>query len=385
MNMTRIRQICLRLSKLKKTDYIVILLVGVLLLIVVLPVKEDRKTCSNSQKKAKAKSVSESTCDDEEYEKLLEKKLEGILERMDGVGEVSVMITLSDDGTRIVDKDTKETSESIEKTTVIYDDEDASVPYVTSTDKPAVSGVLVVAQGGGSPQVNNDISNAVSALFDVPMHDIQGGIKVKKGSHKNQIIITTLALLLAVVGYISYDNRDTFMNAKDVLSTEIEAVNGKADTKESKECEDTQASDEVALETDSTEEILNAGETVLTSASTESEECVAQVKLGREQVRSKNKEALQKIIDDAGVSEAEKKSAVDAMVKLTENAQMEEDAQMMLEAKGFKNAVVSLSDECCDVIVGKEDVTDEKRAQIEDIIKRKTNIGASNIVISTMD
>lgn len=392
MNMTRIRQICLRLSKLKKTDYIVILLVGVLLLIVVLPVKEDKKTCSNSQKKAKAKSVSESTCDDEEYEKLLEKKLEGILERMDGVGEVSVMITLSDDGTRIVDKDTKETSESIEKTTVIYDDEDASVPYVTSTDKPTVSGVLVVAQGGGSPQVNNDISNAVSALFDVPMHkiknsknDIQGGIKVKKGSHKNQIIITTLALLLAVVGYISYDNRDTFMNAKDVLSTEIEAVNGKADTKESKECEDTQASDEVALETDSTEEILNAGETVLTSASTESEECVAQVKLGREQVRSKNKEALQKIIDDAEVSEAEKKSAVDAMVKLTENAQMEEDAQMMLEAKGFKNAVVSLSDECCDVIVGKDDVTDEKRAQIEDIIKRKTNIGASNIVISTMD
>ena len=134
---------------------------------------------------------------------------------------------------------------------------------------------------------------------------------MKKGSHKNQIIITTLALLLAVVGYISYDNRDTFMNAKDVLSTEIEAVNGKADTKESKECEDTQVSDEVALETDSTEEILNAGETVLTSASTESEECVAQVKLGREQVRSKNKEALQKIIDDAGVSEAEKKSAVE--------------------------------------------------------------------------
>ncbi|WP_158553916.1 SpoIIIAH-like family protein [Agathobacter rectalis] len=199
---------------------------------------------------------------------------------------------------------------------------------------------------------------------------------MKKGSHKNQIIITTLALLLAVVGYISYDNRDTFMNAKDVLSTEIEAVNGEADT---------QVSDEVALETDSTEEILNAGETVLTSASTESEECVAQVKLGREQVRSKNKEALQKIIDDAGVSEEEKKSAVDAMVKLTENAQMEEDAQMMLEAKGFKNAVVSLSDDCCDVIVGKEDVTDEKRAQIEDIIKRKTNIGASNIVISTMD
>ena len=99
----------------EETDYIVILLVGVLLLIVVLPVKEDKKTYSESQKKAKAKSVSESTCDDEEYEKLLEKKLEGILERIDGVGEVSVMITLSDDGTRIVDKDTKETRRALKR------------------------------------------------------------------------------------------------------------------------------------------------------------------------------------------------------------------------------------------------------------------------------
>ena len=79
MNMTRMRQICLRLLKLKKTDYIVILLVGVLLLIVVLPVKEEKKTCSDSQKKAKANSVSESTYDDEEYEKLHEKKIYSIL------------------------------------------------------------------------------------------------------------------------------------------------------------------------------------------------------------------------------------------------------------------------------------------------------------------
>lgn len=144
------------------------------------------------------------------------------------------------------------------------------------------------------------------------------------------------------------------MNAKDVLSTEIEAVNGKADTKRSKECEDTQASDEVALETDSTEEILNAGETVLTSASTESGECVAQVKLGREQVRSKNKEALQKIIDDArsvrGREEERGRCHGEADRKCTDGG----GCQMMLEAKGFKNAVVSLSDECCDVIVGKE-------------------------------
>ncbi len=51
------------------------------------------------------------------------------------MGEVSMMIMLLDDGTRIVDRDMKETSESIEKTTVIYDDEDASVPLRPCTDK----------------------------------------------------------------------------------------------------------------------------------------------------------------------------------------------------------------------------------------------------------
>ena len=64
----------------EETDYIVILLVGVLLLIVVLPVKEDKRPVVIHKRKLKPKSVSESTCDDEEYEKLLEKKLEGILE-----------------------------------------------------------------------------------------------------------------------------------------------------------------------------------------------------------------------------------------------------------------------------------------------------------------
>ena len=107
--------------------------------------------------------------------------------------------------------------------------------------------------------------------------------------------------------------------------------------------------------------------------------------MSREQVRSKNKETLQSIIDNKNLSDAEKENAVNQMVQMTEIAEKEAAAELLLEAKGFKNAVVSLSDECCDVIVGKEDVTDEKRAQIEDIIKRKTNIGASNIVISTMD
>lgn len=191
---------------------------------------------------------------------------------------------------------------------------------------------------------------------------------MKKGSHKNQIVITSLALLLAVVGYISYDNKGVLMNMKkqadtQAVSTEVEKVAAEL----------------------TTESILNAGETILTSNISQNADYAAQVKLDREQVRSKNRESLQAIIDNETLSETEKQGAVDAMAKLTQNAQMEADAEMLLEAKGFEDVVVSISDNCCDIVVGKEDVSDEKRAQIEDVIKRKTNINAENIVITTID
>ena len=191
---------------------------------------------------------------------------------------------------------------------------------------------------------------------------------MKKGSHKNQIVITSLALLLAVVGYISYDNKGVLMNMTkqsdtQAVSTEVERVAAELNT----------------------ESILNAGETILTSNISQNADYAAQVKLDREQVRSKNRESLQAIIDNETLSETEKQGAVDAMAKLTQNAQMEADAEMLLEAKGFEDFFVSVSDSCCDIVVGKEDVSDEKRAQIEDVIKRKTNINAENIVITTID
>ena len=73
-----------------------------------------------------------------------------------------------------------------------------------------------------------------------------------------------------------------------------------------------------------------------------------------------------------------------------ENADFEEvlkeaAAEMLLEAKGFENAVVNLTGETADVVVPEADLEDAKRAQIEDIIKRKTGIAAENIVITPLD
>ena len=73
------------------------------------------------------------------------------------------------------------------------------------------------------------------------------------------------------------------------------------------------------------------------------------------------------------------------MVQMTEIAEKEAAAEMLLEAKGFENAVVNLTGETADVVVPQADLEDSKRAQIEDIIKRKTGIAPENIVITPLN
>ena len=194
---------------------------------------------------------------------------------------------------------------------------------------------------------------------------------MKKIGHKNQIVITTMALLLAAVGYISYDYQNGDLLGKKEKST-------------------TPASAQTAelaknLENENTEAILNAGETVLTSSLYDNAGYVAEVKLNREQVRSKNKETLLEVINNETLTDDQKKEAVDEMVTITETAQMEADAEMLLESKGFNDVVVSISEGSCDVVLDMGEVTDSKRAQVEDIVKRKTNIAADKIVITTLN
>lgn len=202
---------------------------------------------------------------------------------------------------------------------------------------------------------------------------------MKKVFHKNQIVITTLAVLIAIAGYVSYDrkNADADDEAQIVANTDVlnEDANLAMDI-----------SDEDSVETMSTEsgenEIDNPGETVLTSANAGASDYAAQVKLNREQVRSKNREMLQSIIDNESLEEAQKQDAVNEMIKLTDVAEKEANAEMMLEAKGFSNVVVSIGEDSCDVVLDMGEVTDAKRAQVEDIVKRKTGVAAENIVIT---
>lgn len=122
------------------------------------------------------------------------------------------------------------------------------------------------------------------------------------------------------------------------------------------------------------------GEAVFTSASGVS--TLAGAKLLKEQTRAQNKESLLEIIQNEELTEEAKKEAVNSMIALTETTQKESDAQMLLEAKGFTQTVVSISGDTADVIVEAANLTEAQTAQILDIVQRKTDISPENIIIT---
>lgn len=195
--------------------------------------------------------------------------------------------------------------------------------------------------------------------------------------HKNQVVIAALAVLIAIAGYISYDKAGIGSNPSDKEAN----ANG---TQSTEDWESMVWNDENTEIVSGTED-LNPGESILTGTLIDASNYAAAVKLNREQIRAKNQEALLEIINNENLSDKTKQDAVDKMVLMTSWAEKEADAEMLLEAKGFTNVVVSISEECCDVVLDMGEVTDAKRAQVEDVVKRKTGVDADKIIITPIN
>lgn len=233
---------------------------------------------------------------------------------------------------------------------------------------------------------------------------------MKKVGKKNQIVITALAVMIAVAGYISYTQ--TVGNDKEVMKQEAydqltydiseedmvgdiftdtednTVAAGESDLTAQTEAGDLSTQGDAALTAQNTADetaetgLDQPGEAVLTSSENTVVDFAAQARLSREQVRAKNKETLLEIMNNTGISEEQKQDAVDTMIEITDLAERENAAELLLEAKGFEGAVVSITDDTADVVVEMTEVDDAGRAQIEDIVKRKTGIEAENIIIT---
>ncbi len=239
---------------------------------------------------------------------------------------------------------------------------------------------------------------------------------MKNMMKKNQIMITALAIMIAIAGYLNFAG--SRISEEEILETGADsAVTAKEDAPDTEDTqvaslfeisdEDMEAaenydiasldSDVVSEEPDYLDETMQEsmaentgdelsdqsvpGEAVFTSSS--SLDSLSGAKLLKEQVRARNKETLLEIINNVNISDEQKQEAIDGMIAITDAAEKETATEILLQAKGFDDAVVSIADGMVDVVINTGDLTEAQRAQIEDIVVRKTGIGAENIVIST--
>lgn len=198
---------------------------------------------------------------------------------------------------------------------------------------------------------------------------------MKRIFKKNQIIIATLAVMIAIAGYLNYSGTlfkdgtgSTEANA-DLVNQELLDISDEDIATGTEEI----ASNDAEVEG-------TPGEAVLTNGAADT--TVAQAKVSREQVRAQNKETLQGIIDNTSISEEEKQDAIAQMVLMTQLSEQEMAIETLMASKGFTESVVNLTQESADIVVNAAELTDANRAQIEDIVTRKTEIAPENIVIT---
>lgn len=228
---------------------------------------------------------------------------------------------------------------------------------------------------------------------------------------KNQMMITALAIMIAVAGYLNFAGTkvtdeeimsvngeiatDDFGNIKmdevqdtallDLSDEDIEKAQGDIESLDSDvTVAQTDTAEEDLMEALSEEQLQEVpGEAVFTSAGASS--VLSGAKLEKEQTRAQNKETLLEIINNANIGETQKQEAVTSMISMTDVAEKETAAEILLEAKGFDDAIVSIDGDSVDVVVNTAELTEAQRAQIEDIVIRKTGVSADAIIISTVD
>lgn len=220
---------------------------------------------------------------------------------------------------------------------------------------------------------------------------------MRRVSGKNRLAIIALAVMIGVAGYMSFadagKDKKTKKNGKEQVEVisydEVAGSDNKnvADGSENiaaDEAQDTGEGLSEDMELNGPEEEI--GDAVLTSASAKAvTNNMASVKLTREQNRSKSRETLMDIIGDEALSDEAKKEAADTYVRLNDTIEMETDIETVLAAKGYTDVVVTIGDESVDVTLGAAELDDAERAQIEDIVTRKTGYNISDVAISMMD
>lgn len=178
-------------SLLRKDRLLIILLAGILLVVVAWPINSGGSQDKTGETQPTSRADAPNTSD---YTQYTERKLEEVLSHVEGVGEVTAMVTLKTSAEKIIEKDRETSDETVREEdsqggsrtttnqsageTTIYGSsssggQEGGEPWVTKELSPVVEGVVVIATGGDNAVTVQNITEAVQALFNIDTHKIR--------------------------------------------------------------------------------------------------------------------------------------------------------------------------------------------------------------------
>lgn len=208
---------------------------------------------------------------------------------------------------------------------------------------------------------------------------------------KNQIVVYAIAVLLMVVGYMSYTTNN--QKALEVSNQNITSINEYANVGDARlvSSNDVISENINANKSNTTaDNLVNQNEvssknevTSETSSSAVSDEYFAKSKLERDTMYSQMLETYEKVLNSNNALETQKQSATKEITKINETKNSIMICENLLQTKGFNNSVIFVNGKSVSIIIGAKELKQEEIAQIQNIISREMKADIENIHIST--
>lgn len=186
MDFTKLKDKFLKDNKKLLENLTVIFLIGLILLIGASTFSKPRPSNESDNKELVLAEKQ-----NEDYAKRLERDLKSILSKIEGVGNVEVLITLNSDeevvaamdvvqsSTNTNEKDSNGTvrevvqTESNNKIVTSQNPSGQNAPIVLKRLMPEIRGVIVVADGAKDPRLRYEISSAVQTALGIPAYKVK--------------------------------------------------------------------------------------------------------------------------------------------------------------------------------------------------------------------
>jgi stage III sporulation protein AH len=161
---------------------------------------------------------------------------------------------------------------------------------------------------------------------------------------RKEITVVGLALLIALAGYLNVSYKRS------------------------------QAVDEISLDG-------GFGEVKLVNGDYKEDGFFTEARLDRELSRSEAKETLNELINNDKTDQDAKEKAQQQVLDMAKTTDLEATAEGLIKAKGFKDAVIYITDNKVNAMVKADGLTELEAAKIQEIITEITGIDATNIKI----